>query len=143
MKMFYGIILLLIVLASCTATSNGIKATVYKSPSCGCCSLYARELKTQGYDVNVVEVSDMSPIKNKYSIPSSMQTCHTTVIGDYYVEGHVPFAAVEKLLTEKPTIDGIALPGMPVGSPGMPGSKQGKFTIYAIKGSEKTAFMEI
>ena len=61
-----------------------------------------------------------------------MEICHTTIIGDYFVEGHVPLEAVEKLLTEKPDIKGIAMPGMPSGSPGMPGAKKGDFVIYAV-----------
>ena len=61
-----------------------------------------------------------------------MQSCHTTTIGNYFVEGHIPIEAIEKLMTEKPNIKGIAMPGMPSGSPGMPGAKQGPFIIYAI-----------
>ena len=86
----------------------------------------------QGFEVQITNVEDMSPIKSSYRIPSSMESCHTTVIGDYVIEGHMPIEAIEKLLTEKPAIAGIALPGMPYGSPGMPGSKQGPFVIYAL-----------
>ena len=83
-------------------------------------------------------------VKEKYGIPYSMRSCHTTVIGDYFVEGHVPIEAVEKLMLEKPDIKGIALPGMPSGSPGMPGSKQGPFIVYAInKDGSTSEFMRI
>lgn len=72
-----------------------------------------------------------------------MQSCHTTVIGGYYIEGHVPVEAIKRLLEEKPQIDGIALPGMPAGSPGMSGSKEGPFVIYSISGGQTSEFMRI
>jgi hypothetical protein len=72
-----------------------------------------------------------------------LQSCHTVVIGDYYIEGHVPIEAILRLLEEKPAVDGIALPGMPQGSPGMDGEKEGPFTIYAIAGGQVTEFMTI
>ncbi len=123
--------------------STGIKATVYKSPACGCCVGYNAFLEEQGFDVEIVEIKDMASIKQKYNIPRSMESCHTTVIGDYFIEGHVPLEAVEKLLEEKPEIDGIALPDMPAGSPGMPGTKKGSYNIYALKDKEISEYMKI
>ena len=113
-------------------SSAAEKATVFKSQSCGCCGLYIRYLGQQDLTVETVDVPDMTVVKNQQSIPSSMQSCHTTTIGNYFVEGHIPIEAIEKLMTEKPNIKGIALPDMPSGSPGMPGSKQGPFIIYAL-----------
>lgn len=118
-------------------------ATVYKSPTCGCCGEYISYLKKQGFEVAMENKSDMKPIKKLYGIPQDMQSCHTTVMGDYVVEGHVPIEAIQKLLKEKPEIDGIALPGMPQGSPGMPGIKQGKFEIFGLKGGESKEFMSL
>jgi len=107
--------------------------TLYKSPSCGCCSLYTDYAHTKGkLDIDVKNVPDITTIKNKYNIPKNMQSCHTMIIGDYFVEGHVPVEAIEKLMNEQPDIAGIAMPGMPSGSPGMPGTKTGDFIIYAI-----------
>ncbi len=83
-------------------------------------------------DVEVSQVADVSPIKEKYGVPSSLQSCHTSVVDGYFVEGHVPAEAISKLVAEKPAIKGIALPGMPSGSPGMPGSKTGDFVVYAV-----------
>lgn len=114
------------------ANVNAIEATLYKSPSCGCCGLFIGGLERSGYDVNVQNMQDTNPIKNKYNIPANLASCHTTVVGDYFVEGHVPYEAITKLLEEKPDIAGIALPGMPSGSPGMPGPKRGDFVIYSI-----------
>ncbi len=115
-----------------TPSSITEKATVFKSQSCGCCGLYIRYLGQESLTVETVDMPDMTVIKNQQGIPTSMQSCHTTTIGNYFVEGHMPIEAVEKLLTEKPAIKGIAMPGMPSGSPGMPGAKQGPFIVYAI-----------
>ncbi len=113
---------------------SGEKITVYKSESCGCCSGYASYLGSKGLDAEVIDLSstDADSIKEEYSIPLDMRSCHTTIIGGYFVEGHIPLEAVEKLLQEKPSIKGIALPAMPSGSPGMPGKKYGDFVIYSI-----------
>lgn len=121
----------------------GPKMIVYKSPTCGCCVGYASELKRQGYNVETVSTVNMSEIKDKYKIPREMESCHTVVIGDYFIEGHVPLEVVEKLLLEKPDIDGIALPNMPAGTPGMPGIKQGTYTIYQLVDGEYSEYVII
>ena len=112
-------------------TNNSVQAIVYKSPSCGCCGNYVPYLRKTGIDPEVKEMQNLSSIKERYSIPSEMQSCHTTVIGKYFIEGHVPVEAIKKLLQEQPDIAGISLPGMPSGSPGMPGAKNEIFNIYA------------
>ncbi len=112
--------------------NKGVKAIVYKSASCGCCEIHANYLKSKGFDVDKKNVQDTSSIKNQYGVPSGLQSCHTTIIGDYFVEGHMPIEAIEKLLSERPDIAGIAMPGMPSGSPGMPGTKYSDFVIYSI-----------
>lgn len=121
------------------------KAVIFKSQSCGCCSNYVSYMKRQkGFDVTTTNLEDISSVKEKYGIPSSVQSCHTMVVGDYFVEGHVPAEAVKKLLDEKPAIKGIALPGMPEASPGMPGSKRQPFEIYAVANDGSTSlFMKI
>jgi hypothetical protein len=85
----------------------------------------------------------MYSIKQKYKIPRSMESCHTAVIGGYFIEGHVPIEAVNKLLEENPEIDGIALPRMPAGSPGMPGIKKAPFKVYALSDGEASEFTTI
>ncbi len=107
--------------------SNVSKVTVYKSPTCGCCVNYISLLEKRGYEVEVIETQDMASVKQQYNISSDMESCHTSIFGDYVVEGHVPFNVVAKLLEEKPDIRGIALPDMPAGSPGMPGFKKRSF----------------
>lgn len=111
---------------------GGVQVIVFKSPTCGCCAVYAKYLGQKDYDVQVKDVPDPSAEMKKKGFPDSMLSCHTSIIGDYVVEGHVPVEAIEKLLAEKPAIKGIAMPGMPSGSPGMPGSKNGPFIIYKI-----------
>jgi hypothetical protein len=88
-------------------------------------------------------MGDVSVIKEKYHIPDELHSCHTTVVGNYFIEGHVPMEAINKLLNEKPDIDGIALPGMPIGTPGMPGPKEAPFVIYQVKDSVYSEFMTI
>ncbi|MEK6950353.1 MAG: DUF411 domain-containing protein [Nanoarchaeota archaeon] len=127
-----------------TANVAASQVTLFKSQSCGCCDLYLRYMEKNDYAVTVNQVDDLSPVKDKYHIPQQMQSCHTSVIGNYFVEGHMPTEAIVKLMAEKPDIAGIALPGMPSGSPGMPGSKQGRWTIYAVgKDGSITEFMKI
>ena len=127
-----------------TATdSTKIAATIYKSPSCGCCGKHAAYLGTKNFSVTIIKESNMDAIKDRYNIPAAMESCHTTVIGDYIVEGHVPIEAITKLLTEKPDIDGIALPDMPAGSPGMPGRKSEPFVIYALSDGTISEYMTL
>jgi hypothetical protein len=88
-------------------------------------------------------VDDMTNIKNGLGIPQDMWNCHTSMVGDYFVEGHVPVEAISKLLDERPPIDGLALPGMPAGSPGMSGAKTVPFTIYAIVDRRVSEFITL
>lgn len=136
----------LLLVAGCSTKSPlaGQAVTVYKSQTCGCCGLYVKYMGQKGLAAETVGVDDIAPIKTKYGIPQMMESCHTTVIGQYVVEGHMPIEAVEKLMSEKPDIKGIAMPGMPYGSPGMPGSKQEPFVIYALQNDGGvTEFMRI
>ncbi len=106
--------------------------TIYKNPECSCCDEYAKYLRRNGYTIKVVSTHDLSAIKRQHSVPEKLEGCHTLVIGQYVVEGHVPFRHIDRLLSEKPAIRGISLPGMPEGPPGMTGRKQEPFVIYEI-----------
>ncbi len=143
-------LLFILIVAGCTSSGDGsssngakIKAIVYKSQSCGCCGQYVEYLKSKGFEVEVKLTENMDTIKNQYNIPVNMQSCHTTVIGKYFVEGHMPFEAINKLLSENPDISGIALPGMPSGSPGMPGPQSEPFMIYSVKNGVSTPYFTI
>ena len=108
------------------------EATLYKDPQCGCCEGYAAYLRDHGFKVKVVDTHDLPLIKQEHGVPTELEGCHSTIVDGYVVEGHVPVGTLNRLLTEKPNIKGISLPGMPQGSPGMYGTKTGPFTIYEI-----------
>jgi hypothetical protein len=103
--------------------------TVYKDPDCGCCGAWVDHLKANGFAVEVHEVRDMSPHKQKLSVPKRLASCHTAVVGGYTIEGHVPAAEIRRLLAERPRAKGLAVPGMPQGSPGM---ETGKLDPYDV-----------
>jgi hypothetical protein len=119
------------------ARSRGA-VTLYKNPQCGCCEGYADYLRDNGFAVKAVPSNDLLMMGQKYGIPDEAAPCHISLIGGYVVGGHIPIEIVNRLLSEKPQITGINLPGMPTGTPGMPGPKPGPLTIYEIgKGSPK------
>ena len=105
---------------------------VYKSPSCGCCKKWVKHLKNQGFDVKTKDMKDVKPIKNKYGVQQKFQSCHTAKVGKYFIEGHVPAKDIKKLLKDKPDIKGLAVPGMPMGSPGMEGHRKDKYNVIAV-----------
>lgn len=108
------------------------EAVVHREATCGCCGAYISYLKKEGFIVTDNVVDSIGPIKEQYGVPMDMQSCHTTIIEGYVVEGHMPVDAINKLMSEHPDISGIALPGMPSGSPGMPGAKRGLFEIHSL-----------
>ena len=116
---------------------------VFKTPSCGCCNGYVLFLEKEKFNVKQTDMRSLHTIKQKYNIPVEMQSCHTTIMGKYFIEGHVPFEAIDKLFKEQPDIDGIALPGMPIGTPGMPGDKDEPYVIYQLKDGKSSVFMTI
>jgi hypothetical protein len=105
-------------------------ATIYKTPNCGCCEQYADYMRQNGFDITVKPTHDLTMIKRHHGVPEKFDGCHTMLVDGYVVEGHVPLNTLNRLLTERPSIKGIALPGMPQGSPGMTGTKRAPFTIY-------------
>ena len=103
--------------------------TVYKSPTCGCCGAWVDHLKENGFSVEVIEQSDVYPEKRRFGVPEKLYSCHTARIDDYTIEGHVPADDIMRLLAEKPAVAGLAVPGMPHGSPGM---ETGRVDSYAV-----------
>lgn len=119
-------------------------STLLKSPSCTCCQQYADVLIQRDTNINVKSVGDLTERKKQKGIPQKLYSCHTILTDQYVIEGHVPFEALNKLATEQPDIKGIALPGMPTGSVGMGGSKQGKFTVVSFTDSgESATFLQV
>lgn len=117
---------------SLPALAAPIQATLYKNPQCSCCEAYAAYLEQNGFDVEIKTTNELSQISQDAGVPGELQGCHTMFVDGYVIDGLVPVDVVQKLLTERPDIAGITLPGMPLGAPGMGGSKTGPFTIYAF-----------
>ena len=116
--------------------------TVYKGRFCGCCSAWVEHLKENGFDARVHEVSDVTPYREKYGVPEALASCHTAVIGGYAIEGHVPAADIRRLLRERPKARGIAVPAMPMGSPGMPGSRKDPYETLLFDASGNNVVFE-
>jgi hypothetical protein len=121
------------------AETKRLPVMLYKTPGCECCSGYADYLRSHDFTVTVKETEKLAAITGKAGVPPELQGCHTSFVGGYVIDGHVPIEAVQKLLAERPAIKGLALAGMPPGSPGMPGPKQEPFTIHAIDKEGKTS----
>ncbi|MBR2513121.1 MAG: hypothetical protein IKE45_03695 [Halomonas sp.] len=119
------------------------KATMFKNPQCGCCDEYARQLGTRGVEVAIVDDVEVGNIKQRAGLPYGLGSCHTIQMGGYAIEGHVPFEAVEHLFEEHLDTRGIGLAGMPIGTPGMPGPKQGEWDIYQFRDGEAMPFMTL
>jgi hypothetical protein len=92
---------------------------VFKTPTCGCCGKWVEHLRASGFTVKVTDLNDLSAIKAKHGIPARLQSCHTATVDGYVLEGHVPAQDVKRLLKERPQVKGVAVAGMPIGSPGM------------------------
>ncbi|MDJ0390306.1 DUF411 domain-containing protein [Roseomonas sp. E05] len=117
---------------------------LYKSPQCTCCDAYADYLRQHGFAVTVKPTNGLDTMSRWAGVPEELEGCHISTIGDYAVAGHVPIEAVRKLLVEHPPLKAITLPGMPSGSPGMLGSKQAPFTVYAIgKDGTSSVYMTV
>ncbi len=101
------------------AATNPDRITVWKTPNCGCCKDWVAHLQSNGFQVVTHDVPDTAPVRQKLSLPAKFGSCHTAQLGAYVLEGHVPASEVRRLLREKPKAVGLAVPGMPVGSPGM------------------------
>jgi hypothetical protein len=133
MRTLLTLLILMAALGGAPANAEGPRtATLYKNPQCGCCEGYADYLRANGFEVTVKPTHDLPLLHRQYGVPEPLVGCHTTLVDGYVVEGHVPINAVLRLLSERPNIKGISLPGMPAGSPGMFGKKTEPFTIYEI-----------
>src|SRR5712692_4816920 len=126
-----GVILTMVALPL-PAIAEPVRATLYKNPQCTCCDDYAAYLRQNGFVVDVQATNDLAVISQKAGVPEKLQGCHTMFVDGYVIDGHVPVNVIRKLLSERPAVAGITLPGMPEGSPGMTGRKYGPFTIYAV-----------
>jgi len=128
-------------LAAPTARADSGQVTVYKAESCGCCGGWVDHMRASGFSVKVQEMDDVTPLKDFLRIADDLRSCHTATLEGYVLEGHVTLAAIRKLLADRPKVRGIALPGMPEGSPGMSGAKSEPFVTLTISDSAPTVFM--
>jgi|SRR5438093_817770 len=115
--------------------------TVYKSATCGCCSKWVEHMRAAGFEAKVLDVDDTQVVKKTYGVPSRLASCHTALVGTYVIEGHVPADAIKRALRERPAIAGLAVPGMPAGSPGM--EVAGRRDPYSIVSFDKAGKQEV
>jgi hypothetical protein len=114
--------------------------TVYKDANCGCCSLWVQHLERAGFRVTASNTADMPALRAKLGVPAHVQSCHTAVVDGYVVEGHVPADDVKQLLSKRPTVKGIAVPGMPIGSPGMEqGNVRHQYSVLTFDETGRTS----
>ena len=113
----YSLAAALLALSPAAAQAGGM--TVYKTPTCGCCKAWVAHLRDAGFEVQVRDLTDVTPEKQRLGVPPRLASCHTAEIDGYVIEGHVPAADIRRLLGSRPAVTGIAVPGMPMGSPGM------------------------
>ena len=128
-----------------TMLANGPAAaaemTVWKTPWCGCCEAWVAHMRANGFAVTVNEAPDLAPVKRMAGVPDALQTCHTALVEGYTIEGHVPADDVKRLLAERPDAGGLAVPGMPVGSPGMEqGGTTEPYDVILFGGDGRTVF---
>jgi hypothetical protein len=144
-RLFGGRLIALALMGPSMSAVGAAGVTVYKDPNCGCCSAWVDHLKANGFSVAVHNVKDMAPHKKKLGVPERLASCHTAVVDGYTIEGHVPATEIKRLLAERPRASGLAVPGMPEGSPGMETGKRdpydvllfdtdGKATVYKSYG---------
>jgi hypothetical protein len=124
------------------ATQVGPVVTVVKSPSCGCCNAWVAHLRSAGFQVRITDVADVTPTARRLGVPDDLRSCHTASVGGYAIEGHVPATDIRRLLAQRPAAAGLAVPGMPMGSPGMEhgGHRERYQTILFTRAGQRRVF---
>jgi hypothetical protein len=115
--------------------------TVHKDPSCGCCSGWVKHLQNAGFVTKVLDTKDIDAVKKRLGVPDDLAACHTAEVAGYVIEGHVPAPALKRFLAEKPNARGLAVPGMPVGSPGMEGGRPEKYEVVLFGPDGRRTYM--
>ena len=128
--------------ARASAQAGDVRVTVYKSPTCGCCTKWVDHIRAAGFEVEVRDTVNVQPVKTEHGLPGTLASCHTALVGVYVVEGHVPADVIERLLRERPDVAGIAVPGMPMGSPGMEGWYTDTYQVIAFGEKAGTSVYE-
>jgi len=112
---------------------------IHKSPTCGCCSKWVDHVKAAGFVTQVHDMADVDPVKDRHRVPRDLRSCHTALVGNYVIEGHVPADLVQKLIREQSKLAGLAVPGMVTGSPGMEGAWKDPYDVISFDRAGKTA----
>lgn len=120
-------------------TAAAHKIQVFKTPTCGCCGNWVKHLRANGFEVSVTDVENTGVYRRKYGVPEKLLSCHTGVVEGYALEGHVPAAEIHRLLKERPKAKGLAVPGMPMGSPGMEGSVSQAYSVMLFQADGTTS----
>lgn len=121
----------LLIASSAPALAQAQQMVVHKDPNCGCCTAWAQLAEQAGYKTELVNTPDLAAVKERAKVPDQLWSCHTAMIDGYVIEGHVPFDAIARLLETRPDILGIAVPGMPQGSPGMGNDPSASYDVIA------------
>jgi hypothetical protein len=124
--------LLLAVLLATPAAAAPPNIEVYKTPTCGCCTRWVDHIRANGFQATVKDVPSTAEYRRERGIPDRLQSCHTAIVGTYTVEGHVPAADIHRLLKQKPKARGLAVPGMPLGSPGMEAPRREAYSVLLV-----------
>lgn len=119
-------------------TPDAATVTLYKNPTCECCEQWADHLRANGFTVVVHQATDLNQVKTEAGVPEQLATCHTARAAGYVIEGHVPADVIQQLLRERPSVVGIAVPGMPRGVPGMDGPIKDRYDVIAFERSGAT-----
>ncbi len=131
----------ILVLQRSTAEAESAAILVHKDPNCSCCAGWVRHLKDAGFAVRVEETTNLQPIRKRLGVPADLAACHTAEVNGYVLEGHVPAVAVRRLLEQRPTAIGLAVPGMPTGSPGMEGGTPQRYDVVLFGANVRQSFM--
>ena len=122
-----------------TPLANGTKVAMFQNPACGCCSKWAAHMENNGFTVETHKTDQLNSIKEREGVTPETAGCHTSMVDGYLVEGHVPAREVARLISERPNVKGITVPGMPMGSPGMEGGRTDRYEVLTIDHEGNTA----
>jgi hypothetical protein len=138
-KLLWRMLFVAVLCAGLSAPSFANEVVVYKSATCGCCKEWVKHLQANGFSVKAHDVDDVVRYKTAHGVPYALGSCHTATVGGYTIEGHVPANDIKRLLKERPAVTGLAVPGMPIGSPGMEvGDKKERYEVLTFDKQGKT-----
>jgi len=132
-------IILISLLVFLPLQAAGPQVNVFKTRTCGCCGKWVEHLQANGFVTQVKDVTDMAEYRRQLGVPDQLQSCHTAAVGGYTIEGHVPAADIHRLLKNRPKAKGLAVPGMPLGSPGMEGPRRDAYSVYLFHSDGRTS----